>query len=173
MNIYETIDKRKSIRSYLPEKVEEEKLERILNAGRKAPSAKNIQPWKFVVTRKSEIKNDLIKACKDQKFIGEADVILTVCVNKAEAYQHQGDYMTSFAVDGAIALQHMILAAAAEGLGTCWIGAFSQDEAKKILNIPDKYKVLTIMPLGYPADSAGVKSRKDLEEIIDYEEFKD
>ena len=171
MDIYEIIEKRKSIRNYSSKKIEEEKLERILNAGRKAPSAKNIQPWKFVVTRKNEIKEDLIKACKGQKFIGEADVIIAVCVDESEAYQHQGDYMTSFAVDGTIALEHMILAATREGLGTCWIGAFNESEVKKVLNIPDPFRVIGLTPGGYPEGDGANRNRKSLSDIVKWETF--
>ncbi len=171
MNIYELIKKRKSIRSYQSKSIEKEKLDRILEAGRLAPSAKNSQAWKFIVTGNSEIKKDLIKACRGQKFIAEADKIITVCVDEGGTYLEQGNYMGAFAVDGAIALQQMILAATEEGLGTCWIGAFYEDKVKKVLNIPDKYRVVGLTPLGYPAGSGRDRDRKPLSEIVCQEKW--
>ena len=79
--------------------------------------------------------------------------------------------MPAYAVDLSIALTHITLAAADEGLGTCWIGAFWQEEAKKILGVPDEYKIVGLMPLGYPADSSGEKMRKPLKDIVCYERF--
>ena len=77
----------------------------------------------------------------------------------------------AYAVDIAIAMEHMALQAFAEGLGTCWIGAFSQQEAKKILEIPEEYKIVALMPFGYPADSPGPKDRKNLDELVSYEKY--
>ncbi len=171
MDIYELIKKRKSIRSYKSRKVEKEKLERVLQAGRLAPSAKNIQAWKFIVTGSSEIKGALVKACKGQKFISEADKVITVCVDEDASYQEQGNYMSSFAIDGAIALQQMMLAATEEGLGTCWIGAFYEDKVKKLLNIPDPYRVIGLSPLGYPESSGKDRERKALSEVVYYEKW--
>ena len=166
MDIYELIENRQSIRNYKDKEVEEEKLDRILEAGRKAPSAKNIQPWKFIVTRKNDLKQKLVKACHDQKFMGEADIILTIAVNIDQAYKQQGEYMSSFAVDGSIAMDHMMLAATAEGLGTCWIGAFSEEEVKEVLGIPKNYRVVGLTPIGYIKEKSSSTSRKSLEEIV-------
>ncbi|MEC9488147.1 MAG: nitroreductase family protein, partial [Halanaerobium sp.] len=77
----------------------------------------------------------------------------------------------SYPVDLAIAVDHITLAAVEEGLGTCWIGAFNQQEARNILEVPDYYQIVTLLPVGYPADTPGRKSRKPLEEITDYETF--
>ncbi|ACL69871.1 nitroreductase family protein [Halothermothrix orenii] len=166
MDIYEAIKKRRSIRKYISKPVEEEKLKRVLEAGRLAPSGKNVQAWKFIITRDVGLKDKLIEACKGQKFMKEADAIITVCVNEEEVYQYHGNYMTSFAVDGAIALQQMMLAATAEGLGTCWIGAFYEKDVKKILDIPAPYRVIGLTPLGYPAERGRDRGRKPLKEIV-------
>lgn len=166
MNIYELIQKRRSIRSYLPDMIEEDKLKRILEAGRLAPSGKNAQAWKFIITRDSKLKEKLVEACKGQEFVGEADCVITVCVDESKVYQHHGGYMTSFAVDGAIALEHMILAATEEGLGTCWIGAFYEDKVRKILGVPQPYRIIALTPLGYPAVEGRDRGRKNLDEII-------
>ncbi|MDI3547744.1 MAG: hypothetical protein PWR10_1396 [Halanaerobiales bacterium] len=169
MNIYELIEKRRSIRSYLPKKVEEEKLKRILNAGRLAPSGKNAQAWKFIVTRRSELKEALVEACKGQKFIAEADCIITVCVDESKVYQQHGAYMTSFMADGTIALQQMILAATEEGLGTCWIGAFFEDKVREVLKVPEPYRIIGLTPLGYSAVEGKERGRKELKEVVVWE----
>ncbi|MFW5986574.1 MAG: nitroreductase family protein, partial [Halanaerobiales bacterium] len=159
--------------SFQDREVEEDKLERVLNAGRLAPSGKNVQGWKFIVTRDEELKQKLVKACSNQKFVGEADCVITVCVDETKVYQYHGDYMTSFAVDGAIAMDHMMLAAAAEGLGTCWIGAYIEDEVREVLNVPQPYRIIGLTPLGYPNGSGKDRGRKPLEDIVFWETWTD
>ncbi|AZR72285.1 nitroreductase [Anoxybacter fermentans] len=172
MDFYQLIKTRRSVRKYESRPVEEEKLMRILNAARLAPSGKNAQAWKFIVVKDQELKEKIVKAAKGQKFLAEADCIIVCCVNEEEVYQGHGNYMTSFAVDGAIAMDHLILAAHYEGLGTCWIGAFFEDQIKEILNIPDPYRVVAMTPLGYPAGEQKDRGRKPLEEIIAFDGWK-
>ncbi len=171
MDIYELIEKRKSVRQYSSDKVEGDKLERVLNAGRLAPSGKNIQAWKFIVTRDSDLKERLVEACKGQKHVGQADCVITVCVDETEVYQGHGNYMTSFAVDGAVAMEHMMLAATEEGLGTCWIGAFYEDKVREVLEVPEPYRIVGLTPLGYPAVEPKPRGRKSLDEIVYQEKW--
>ena len=124
MDIYEAIKERTSIRAYKNEEVDEKKIERILEAARMAPSGKNGQPWTFIVVRNEETRKRLVPACKNQAFVGEAPVVIVACGHEERAYQKMGGYWNSTPVDIGIALEHLMLAAAAEGLGTCWIGAF-------------------------------------------------
>jgi nitroreductase len=145
--------------------VPEDKLERILEAVRLAPSAHNSQPYKLIVVRDEEKKQHLASAAQNQAFIAEASIII------AGVLLEPKEEMALISL--AIIIDHLTLAAAAEGLGTCWIGAFSQEEVKKILNIPEEYKVAILMPLGIPADSAGAKERKALEDLICDESFKE
>jgi len=169
MNIHEVIKKRRSVRAYTSEEVPEEKLQRILEAARMAPSASNRQQYKFVVVREPEKRKQLAEAAAGQSFVGEAPVVLVaVSLNPERIMSCQ---VPAYAVDLAIAVDHITLAAAEEGLGTCWIGAFSQQEVKEILNIPTSYKVVALLPLGFPADSPGSKVRKSLEELVCYETF--
>ena len=169
MDVLETIKQRRSVRSYQDKEIPEDTLKEILNAVRLAPSASNRQDWKFIVVKDEDTRKKLMGAANNQSFVGEAPVIVAaVSLNPDRVMSCE---VPAYAVDLSIAMDHLTLAAAAKGLGTCWIGAFSQDKAKDILNIPDKYKLLTIMPLGYPADSPGTKSRKDLNEVITYEKF--
>ena len=169
MNTHEVIKKRRSVRAYTSEEVPEEKLQRILEAACMAPSASNRQQYKFVVVREPEKRKQLAEAAAGQSFVGEAPVVLVaVSLNPERIMSCQ---VPAYAVDLAIAVDHITLAAVEEGLGTCWIGAFSQQEVKEILNIPTSYKVVALLPLGFPADSPGSKVRKSLEELICYETF--
>ena len=170
MDVYETISNRYSVRSYQDRPVEQEALERILNAGRLAPSATNKQARKFVVAREPELRKALAKAA-DQAFIAQAPVIIAAVSTDPERVMHCG--IPSGPVDCAIALDHMTLSAVAEGLGTCWIGHFDQDACCELLGVPPTGKIVEMLALGYPADSLGAKSRKLLKEVVSYETFKD
>lgn len=172
MDIYEAIKARRSVRKYKSEPVPEDKLRKILNSARLAPSAKNQQPWKFVVVRDEEIKRKLISACNEQKFIAEAPVVLVACALIDDCYGFLGGYSPSYQVDIASAVSHLILTAASEGLGTCWIGNFKEDKVKEILGIPENVRVVALTPLGYPNEVPEPRSRKQLEEIICYDMWK-
>ena len=171
MEILEAIRRRRSIRDYKPDDIPEEVLLRILEAGRWAPSGKNFQPWKFIIVRDEKVRRQLAEASAQQYFMAKAPVIIVACGYPEESYARMGRYMKSWVVDLAIALEHMMLQAAAEGLGTCWIGAFEEKEVKKILGIPDNVRVLALTPLGYPAEDPSPRSRKSLEQIISYEHY--
>ena len=173
MEFYDVIKTRRSVRSYKPDPIPEEVLNRVLDAARIAPSGSNRQPWKFIVVKDEETKKKLIPACHNQSWIAEAPVIIVACAQ--ELGYNRGGYMGSLSMvmDVTIAMTHLILAARAEGLGTCWIGAFNNDELKKVLDIPPEYNVVAITPLGYPKGEAFTSSmsRKSLEEIVCYEKF--
>ncbi len=171
MDFYEVIKKRKSVRRYKPDPVSDDALNRILEAGRIAPSAKNIQPWHFIVIKDPEIKKRVAEASRDQHWMAEADVILCGCSLEKIAWGRMGGYMSSFAVDLTIAMDHMILAAANEGLGTCWIGAFDEEKVKKVLQVPNDVRVVALTPIGYPAEEPRDRGRKRLSEIISYDKF--
>lgn len=170
MTVMEAIRLRKSVRAFLDRPVEEEKLRAVLEAARLAPSASNRQEWRFVVVRDPETRKKLVPAARDQAFVGEAPVVIVCC---AETDNHR---MTCgqlcYPIDVAIAIDHMTLAAVELGLGTCWIGAFYEDQVKKILGIPDSIRVVELLPLGYPADpSPKEKVRKPLEQLVHWERW--
>ncbi len=170
-SLMEVIESRKSIRSYKPQEVEEEKLDYILQAFRKAPSAKNIQPWKLVVVKNKKIIKDLSIACNNQTFIAEAPILIVACARESEAYGIMGGYMNSYPIDIALALEHLILAATEKGLGTCWIGAFKEKLVKDILSIPEDIRAVALTPVGYPAREGGTRGRKPLSEIVSYDKY--
>ncbi len=173
MEFYDVIRTRRSIRSYKPDPIPEDVLRRVLEAARIAPSGSNRQPWKFIVVRDEEVKRRLVEACHNQSFIAEAPVVIVAC--GYNIHYNRGGYMgdMSMLVDVAIAFTHLILAARAEGLGTCWIGSFDNEAVKRILNIPDDVNVVALTPLGYPKGEGFSEpgSRKSLEEIVSMDRF--
>ncbi len=171
MDFDDVIRERKSVRKYKSDPIPDEVLERILEAGRIAPSAKNIQPWHFIVIKNREIKEKIAEASRGQYFLAEADVILCGCALEDIAWGKMGGYMSSFAVDLAIALEHMILAATNEGLGTCWIGAFDEKAVKDILGVPKNVRIVGLTPIGYAAEYPKDRGRKTLKEIVSYDKY--
>lgn len=167
------IEKRKSIRSYKPQHVEEEKLNYILQAFRKAPSAKNLQPWKLIIVKNKKKISDLSIACNNQTFLSEAPILIVACAKEDEAYGVMGGYMNSYPVDIALALEHLILAATEKGLGTCWIGAFKEKLVKDLLDVPDNVRVVAITPVGYPATEGRTRGRKPISKIVCYDKYID
>lgn len=138
MDVFEAIQKRHSIRAYESSPVPEEKLIKILEAGRLAPSASNIQPWHFIVVRDAEKRKRLAKA-RWAKFLAEVPLVIVGCGNQKASPKW-------FTVDVAIAMQNMVLTATAEGLGTCWIGSFDEGEVKKLL----KFRKIIELSLCWP-----------------------
>jgi nitroreductase len=171
MDFYDVIRKRKSVRKYKSEPIPDEVLNRVLEAGRIAPSAKNIQPWHFIIIKDKRIKRKVAEASRGQYWMADADMILCGCALEKIAWGRMGGYMSSFAVDLAIALDHIILASANEGLGTCWIGAFDEKAVKGILSVPDDVKIVALTPIGYPAEEPKDRGRKNLKEIVSYDRY--
>ncbi|MGA9189023.1 MAG: nitroreductase family protein [Methanosarcina sp.] len=162
MGVFDTIKDRRSIRTYKGERIPKDKLEKLLEAARLAPSAGNRQNWKFIVVENEQIKNQLVTASNNQAFVGTASHVIAGIGDSTQKW-HQ--------VDLAIALEHIVLEAVELGLGTCWIGAFNEDEVKKILKIPQDKKVVALLTVGVPAESPAAKPRKALEEIVAYNEY--
>lgn len=171
MNVYEAIANRYSVRSYKREPIPDETLKRVLEAARKAPSASNRQARKFVVVTDEDLKKRVAKAANNQSFIAEAGAIIVGIAT--EPQRMMPCRINSSTVDVVIAMDHITLAAVEEGLGTCWIGAFSQEEIKKILNIPDAYTVIELMPLGYPQGERVERPRKPWDELFSMNGFQE
>jgi nitroreductase len=169
MDVFTAISQRRSVRAYKAAEVEEEKLKKILEAARLSPSASNRQDWKFIVVRNKETRKNLAKAAFGQSFIGEAPAVIVACGTESKAIMACGQPATTVSVS--IACAFMILQAYELGLGTCWIGAFKEDEVKKILTIPESVRVVAMIPLGYPDEHPSERSRKDLNQIICFEKF--
>lgn len=158
MTVIETIRKRRSVRAYKPVPLKDEDLKTILEAARLAPSAGNRQPWYFIVVRDPELKKRLAEAAARQMFIADAGaLIVAVSDPMASPRWHEKDVM--------IAMEHLILAATELGYGTCWIGAFNEEEVKRILGVPQQYRVVALTPVGVPAETPPARPRKALEDI--------
>ena len=170
MDVYEAIVRRKSVRSFKDEEVSEEIISRLLEAARLAPSASNRQEWRFIVVRDQVMRSNLAEAARGQKFVGEAPVVLACCAETDEHVMACGQLC--YPIDVAIAMDHITLCAALEGMGTCWIGAFDEDQVKKLLGISSAVRVVGLLPIGYPTDPSSVKKKRlPLEEIVKYERW--
>lgn len=169
MKVMQAIKTRRSIRDYEETSVPEEKLLRLLEAARLSPSARNSQDRKFIVVRDREQRLELARAARGQRHVADAPVVIVAVGTNPE--RHMPNDVPAYAVDLAIALDHMTLVAVEEGLGTCWIGGFMQAEARDALNIPDKYIITAMLTVGIPRVMPEEKPRKSLEEIICHERF--
>lgn len=188
MDVYEAIRTRRSIRVYEDKPVEEEKLRRVLEAARLAPSAGNRQPWRFIVISDPKVKEEL-KAVKEKMRppppksppgvppgapprrpprgpLESAPVLIVGCALPNESFPGTDFWK----IDVAIALQNLVLAAREQGLGTCWIGVFhEEEEVKKVLGLPEQARVVAMISLGYPAEKKEpVTDRKPLDDIVHY-----
>jgi nitroreductase len=168
MDVMEAIKTRKSVRRFLDKPLEEEKIRRVLEAGRLAPS--NRQEWRYIIVRDGELRKRIAEAANRQKFVGEAPVIIVACAVTDNHLMDCGQLC--YPIDVAISLDHISLEATELGLGTCWIGAFSEDQIKQILGIPRDVRVVGLMPLGYPVVPSPVKkNRLPLERIVRYDHW--
>jgi len=160
-------EKRRSVRSYKPDAVPEELLHQVLEAGHWAPSAVNKQPWRFIVVRE-ETNRRALGTAYAREWFWKAPLILVVCILPEEAWTRAYDGWNSAQVDGAIALDHMTLAAAELDLGTCWIGAFDPAAAHELLNLPDGVEIVGMTPLGFPdvEPNPRARSRRPLGETV-------
>jgi nitroreductase len=169
MTVIEAIRKRYSCRAYQDKVVEQEKLDKIFEAARLAPSAKNLQDWRFVAVREAETRRKVAAYTNRPEVFQEAGVIIAACSNS--------DYVmrcgqATGPIDVAIALEHISLQATELGLGTCWIGSFETEKVKAILGIPQDVTVIELMALGYPADKQGKVVREPIERIVCYDKWR-
>ena len=165
----ELAKKRYSVRAYQNKPVEEPLLLKILEAGSLAPSACNNQPLVIIVIRKEETKKELA-AAYERKWFLDAPVILALCCDLSQSWK-RSDGKNYGDIDIAIAMDHITLAAAEAGLGTCWVGNFKVSEARRVLKLPDNIEPIIFTPLGYPASQPPVKKRKRLDEIVHWEYY--
>ncbi len=169
MDVLQALATRRSVRHYSEKPVEEEKLELVLEAARLSPSASNQQNWKFIVVRDPQTRQDVVDACPGQTFVGEAPVILVCCGTDPQAVMLCGQHR--YTVDLSIATAYMILQAHELGLGTCWLGRFDEAKVKAALGIPESVRVVSVTPLGYPAETPPAKPRKRIEDIVCYDRY--
>ena len=180
MKFTDVVESRTSIRTYCDKDVEEDKVKYVLECARVAPSWANRQCWHFIVVRDKEKIKALSKTSIVNRWLRKVPIIIVACGDPTSSGVNNNiDY---FAVDVAIAMEHIILAATDIGLGSCWIAAFDEKKVKEVLEIPNRIRVVALTPLGYPAQKSGMsdktiklfarsKKRKNLNEIVRYEKW--
>ena len=166
MNFQELAGARYSVRAYKPDPVEEDKLARVLEAARIAPTAANRQAFRVLVLRTADMKDGLRRVYGRDWFV-QAPLVLCVCAVPSEAWVRKADGWNAAEVDATIVMTHIVLAAAEEGLGTCWIAAFDPAAAREVLGLPPELLPSAFTPLGYAADTLGPKKRRPLAEIVE------
>jgi nitroreductase len=164
LEVFNIIKNRRTIRRYkVGVEVEEDKILRVMEAGRLAPSAGNRQPWSFIIVKDRDVKKKLVDACRGQSFVADASFIVVVL----------GDPNASrwYKQDPFIAASFMTLEAYEEGLGVCWVGAFDEDRVKEILGIPKELSVIILLTVGVPDESPPQRPRKPLEELFHIDRY--
>jgi len=164
MDAFECIRKRRDIRSFVDREVPLEIALKIVDAGRLSPSARNLQPWHFILIRARETLVGLRSVCLSGRFVSEASFAVIVLTDRANKWHE---------IDGARAVQNMSLAAWNEGVGTCWVGSIARDEVRERFGVPERWQVFTILPFGYPEEFT-VKTKKrrmPLGEVVSMETF--
>lgn len=170
MEVMEALKGRQSIKSYLSTPVEKEKLIKVLEAGRLAPSAYNDQNRHFVVITDAAIKAAIREKAGAQPMIVKAPVVIAVCAS-ADMNDIMPNGEKSYPINMALCGAYMMLEAYAQGLGTCWLGAYNSEAVGQILGLPKMAKVVTLIPLGYHDGSQERKPRKPLDEIVTYNKY--
>lgn len=164
MDLFETVEKRRSIRKFRPKPIPDKDLKKILEAGRLAPSGGNRQPWSFIVVRKPETKKKLAAVANLQRFIADADTVLIALGDPAVS-------KSLYKQDPMIAIEHMVLASTALGYGTCWIGAFNENDVKEIAKVPENMTVIALLPIGVPDENPPPKPRRAFKEVFFKESY--
>ncbi len=169
MNLLELTKQRYSVRLFSNQEIEKEKLDYLLEVARMAPSAVNLQPWSFLVLQSEEAKKD-IQACYDRDWFKTAPIYIVVCGNHLASWKRASDNKDHCDIDIAIATEHIALAAAEQGLGSCWVCNFDAALCKKLMQLPDGIEPMVILPIGYPDQQsvAKEKNRKNTEDIVLY-----
>lgn len=168
MALLDIIRKRYSCRAYQEKPIEQEKLAQLFEAARLAPSAKNLQDWRFVAVTDKQTKRKVAEATNRPQIFEKAGAIIAACSNSDEVMRC-GQAVGP--IDVSIALEHICLQATELGLGTCWIGSFQTEKVRQILGIPDYIAIIELMAVGYPADSPKQPQREPIEKILCYDKW--
>lgn len=171
MDVYEAIYQRKSIRSFDPSRgVTGDQVTRLLEAAVQAPSAGNLQPWRFWVVRDQKVKEGLVEAALGQSFVGQAPVVIVVCADlsaSARGYGQRGIHLYAIQ-DTAAAIENLLLAVQSESLGACWVGAFSEEMVSAVLDLPEYIRPVAIIPVGYPLRIGQKPEKKSIDGLTYY-----
>jgi nitroreductase len=174
MNVKEAIETRRSIRKYKTDPVDPALVKELLEAAQRAPSGNNTQPWRFIVVEDGAVRETLARVCHDQQWMAAAPVHIAVCADlgtrdeTVASFDEETPGMEAKRVirDTAIAVDHMMLRAVELGLGTCWIGWYTQGAIRPLLGVPAHVFVLGILVVGYPGESPNLRPRRPLTELV-------
>ncbi len=180
MEFKDVIERRRSVRSYQKTPVEKDIINEILESARLAPSWMNKQCWHFIVITEEEFIKEIGKTSIINRWLRQVPVIIIACADPQQSGEN--NKIPYFAVDTAIAMEHIVLAATNKGLGTCWIGTFDENKIKSLLEIPPRIRIVALTPLGYPNEKASIgeqgrkilvraSQRKSLHEITHWEHW--
>ncbi len=164
MDFFEVVKNRKSVREYSEKEVDKKLLEKIIDAGRLAATARNVQPWEFIITSDKEILTKICSMCPNGPFIKDAPHLIAVFSKDTKYYIE----------DCSAATQNMLLAIESLGLGGCWVAGDKKDyieEVRKIFNVPEGYRLVSMVSVGYPKKSQGPKVKKPVQEILHWEKW--
>jgi nitroreductase len=173
MELMEAIKGRRSIRKFKNPNIPDEAIAQLIEAASYAPSAGNIQPWEFVIVRTPTVKQKLVKAAYNQKQVQEAPVIIVVCADEnrsSTGYGNRGKTLYCIQ-DTSAAIQNILLTAHSLGLGTCWIGAFDENEAKDAVNAPEGVRPVAMIPIGYPDVTPRQRNKRPISELVHHDSF--
>ena len=170
MNFQALINARYSVRAYGPEPVDPEKLDRVLEAARLAPTAANRQPFRVIVIPTKSREKELGRIYPREWFV-QAPILLAIVAVPSEAWVRKQDGWNAAEVDASIVMSHIVLAAAEEGLGTCWVAAFDPAAAREVLGLPPEVIPSAFTPLGCPADTAVPKKRRLLADLVRHDRW--
>ena len=172
MELWEAIIGRRSVRQFSDEPIGREEIGEILDAARWAPSAGNVQDWEIVVVQDEGRKRKLAEACWEQMFIADAPVVFVVFsnLNLLSRYRERGIMMYSYQ-DTAAAIQNMLLVAYSLGIGSCWVGAFDDEEVSEIVGAPEHLRPVAVIPMGYPERIPEAPIRHDISDYSYVEEY--
>ncbi|MEM5948452.1 nitroreductase family protein [Spirochaetia bacterium 38H-sp] len=169
MHLMEEIKNRVSIRKFLPEPIEKDTVLRILEAGRLAPSAKNRQAWRFIAIQKDTMRKKIQEAAYNQEYVGAAPLIIAGCTTNIEYKMPNGQL--SYPIDISIAMTQMMLQAVHEGLGTCIVTSFDEEQIKYYLTVPYSMRVVALLLVGHPAETPIRPDRYPLERISSFDHW--
>ena len=171
MDILDLIKKRRCVRHFKEEPFPPALLTRLLEAGQAAPTAGNVQPWRFYVVRNREKQERLCDAALGQMWIRSAPVVIVVCADLDRSrisYGRRGGELYALQ-DTAAAIQNILLTATAAGLAACWVGAFREELAAQIIGVDQqKMRPVALIPIGYAAETPGAPAKRPLDETVEY-----
>lgn len=166
MDFLDLVKARYSVRDYVQKEIEQSKLDYVMECVRLAPSAVNYQPWKFAIVTDPE-RLAALKTAYPREWIQTAPCIIVACADHTQSWHRKADNKDHADIDLSIAIEHLCLAAAEQGLGTCWVCNFDVPVCREVMQLPEQFEPVALIPIGYPAVQAlPDKKRKPLEEIM-------